>query len=91
MDVERAEPGDDEEVGQDEGPASGPGAPEAGAEIGDEDADLDGERTGQRLRNGDDVGISSLPSQRRSWTSSFSMRPTSATGPPKPRVPSRRK
>jgi len=55
MDVERAQRGDDDEVGQDERPAAGPGAPEPAAHIGDKDADLDRQRAGERLRDRDRV------------------------------------
>src|SRR6516225_5189974 len=63
MDIECAERCDDEEIGQDEGPAPGPRAPEAAAQIGDEDADLDRQRPGQRLadRNGVAPLISGQP------------------------------
>src|SRR4029077_6152941 len=47
------EHGDDDEVGQDEGPAARPRAPEAPADVGDPDADLDGQGTRQRLADRD--------------------------------------
>jgi hypothetical protein len=53
MDIERAERGDDHEIGQDETPSAEPRAPEAAAQIGDVDADLDGERPRKRLADGD--------------------------------------
>jgi hypothetical protein len=53
VDIERAQRGDDHEVGEDERPAAGPRAPEAAAQIGNIHADLDGERPRQRLADGD--------------------------------------
>jgi hypothetical protein len=53
--VERTERTDDQEIGQDEGPAAGPGSPEPAAHVGDENPDLDRQRPGQRLRYRDGV------------------------------------
>ena len=53
MDIQRAEHGHDDEVGQDEGPAAGPGAPEASADVRDPDAHLDGEGPREGLADRD--------------------------------------
>src|SRR5947208_2979855 len=51
--VERAEGGDDDEVGQDKRPAAGPRPPKATADVRDPNANLDGERSRQGLTDGD--------------------------------------
>jgi hypothetical protein len=53
VDVERAEHGDDDEVGQDEGPAAGPRSPEAPPNVRDPDTYLNGQRARQRLADRD--------------------------------------
>jgi len=53
VDIERAEPSDDAEVQQDEGPAARPCPPEAPPDVRDPDPDLDGQRARQRLAHRD--------------------------------------
>src|SRR5258707_9850664 len=51
IDVESSQRRDDDEVGQDEGPAAGPGAPETAPQVRHIDANLNGKRSRQRLAN----------------------------------------
>src|SRR5262245_37416287 len=91
VDVESAQSGDDHKIWKNKRPAAGPCAPKACPQVGNIDADLDCEWTRQRLTNRDRFAHLVLLNPLRSETSSRSIWPTSATGPPNPSNPRRRK